>query len=257
MLQRRNILILINGEPADGGTNLRRRFGKIIHDVAYQQQDVVKIDFSLRCFLLLIRIIDSGESSGIEPCGRLTIGLYADTRVIIDGYQRNFGPIDFSQYIAHGQCINISYSGSTSDGTRYGVTLIFDEMREWRFTDVGPHTVELAQCRRVKSSGGNTGCTALQPQLLKSSTHFGSGFHRKRNGKRPLGLPCSRRAGIGDASRNGTGLACACTGDDAHRAIQRSRRPALLLIEPFKNLLRLFHDLHCGTKPKTSAKTTS
>ena len=131
VLQGRDVLILVDGEPADGGTNLGGGFGKIIHDMAYEQQNIVKIDFATRGLFLLVGAVDVGEPSGVESGGRLPMGDDTGPCIIFHRHQRDFGPIDFGEHIANGQRIGIGTCGGADDRAGDDVTLIFDHMREW------------------------------------------------------------------------------------------------------------------------------
>ncbi|GAA6524493.1 hypothetical protein IDVR_02870 [Intrasporangium sp. DVR] len=95
--------------------------------------------------------------------------------------------------------------------------------------------MQLPQCGCVEGAR----LDAVDPEGPESRAHLPRCAGREGHGEDPLRLLDAGVDRIGDAVRDGPGLAGACTGQDTQRPGRRGGDLALLGIEPVENVVRM------------------
>ena len=243
MLQRRHVLILVHGEPANGFTDTGGLLVEFLQHMAHHEQDVVEIHFATSGLFKLVRVVDVSETRRLDasrcaPFDRDRHALHLARR-----NQGDLRPVDFVTYRTNRDVIHIVGKADPAHGTSGDVTRILDEMRERRLAHVGPDATQLPQCGGVECGRRDL---IAHAQGFESYTHFGGGFDGEGHREHARRLPLPAHAGVGDAPGHGPGLARARASYDAHRSAQRRRRGQLRIIQPFKQLV--VHVPHCGKR---------
>jgi|GEM_PF-4472821 len=243
VLQRRDVLVFVDGEPCDARPYRGGHFRVAFDEMAGDEQDVVEIDFVAVGFFGLVRLVDVHELFRFESRWRLVVQRGADAFVVFRRDERDLAPVDLVLQLAHGAVVHLD-GGDAAQGPFEHLPWI--ARHEWHlpFAHVGPHAAELVQRGGVEGRCGDVG---RDVEFGESFAHFRRGLDGEGHGERFRRIPRFGRACVGDSAGDGTCFAGAGPRDDAHRPVHGGGRLALRVVEPFENLIRCCtHRFHCG-----------
>ena len=82
MLQGRDVLVFVDGEPCDAGADAGRHVFVAFDEVAGDEQDVVEVDFVAIGFFGFVCSVDVLELAWFQSCRRLVVDGRADAFVV-------------------------------------------------------------------------------------------------------------------------------------------------------------------------------
>ena len=243
VLQRRDVLIFVHGQPADRGTDSLGRLGHLVEQVAGNQQDVVEIDLPARGLLRLVGAVDVHETLRFQSRRRAAAQRRAHPWIVVRGNQRDLAPVDLGMDVAQVGLLRLRLD-DPRERPRHQGALIVADMRERPLAHVVPHPAQLVQGRGMERRRRHR---FAHPQFAQPGAHLGRRLDRERDGERTRRIPGARRTGVGDAARHRTGFAGTGHGHDAHRAVHRGGSGPLHVIQPLQDLIaRSSHATHCA-----------
>ena len=107
MLQGRDVLVFVDGEPCDAGADAGRHVFVAFDEVAGDEQDVVEVDFVAIDFFGFVGFVDVHELAWFQSCRRLVVDGRADAFIVFRRDERDFAPVDFGLQVAHGVVVHL------------------------------------------------------------------------------------------------------------------------------------------------------
>lgn len=107
MLQGRDVLVFVDGEPCDAGADAGRHVFVAFDEVAGDEQDVVEVDFVAIGFFGFVGFVDVHELAWFQSCRRLVVDGRADAFIVFRRDERDFAPVDFGLQVAHGVVVHL------------------------------------------------------------------------------------------------------------------------------------------------------
>ncbi len=233
MLQRRDVLVLVHHEHPvlvpDRGRDLRLG-GQDPHE---DQQHVLEVDHVPGRLGLLVARVETGDGGGGPAGGHLP--LLGGLRVALGGVQGDLGPLDLAGEVAqsgpvHGHPHALGDLGEQAH-------LVLDQRGHGAAHGLGPEVLQLAQGSGVEGAGLDAG----HAEVAQAGAHLRGGARREGQGEGAVRVEDAGGDAVGDAVRDGAGLAGAGAGQDADGPVQGRGGPALLRVEAAEDLVGSAH----------------
>ena len=224
VLERRNILILVDDEVLIAGADFLRDVPVLDHHSDGTQQDVIQINDATFPFDRFVSSQDPTDIGGRNP-GHDSSFRSRQGCILFIGDIRDLRPGNLGGQVPY-QCLVISQtnaSGCLGDHGEPGIT------HRWQLTVVGarPEELDLAQGGRMNGASLNPHHAEISESSLHRAGGLGGEGHRK--GPARVELPC--RGSVGDAMGDSASLSRSGTSDDTHRNVEGLSNLDLLRIQ--------------------------
>ena len=241
MLQRRDVLVLVDRDAIDAAADAPRLPGESFDDVAHQQQDVIKVHPVGSRFLALIFLSNFREGIRLQSCRRHAPRRLAHGRVILRGDEAHLCPVDLGFHVLHRPFVQVGPVRHDAHGFRQRLRRALVNLGEGVGGHGIPHQVELTQRRRMEGACLHVPeAQAVQPRMHLLCRPFG-----ECDGEHVGGIPHVQRTRIGDATGDRARFAGTSARDDAHGAARGHRRPSLGFVKAFQQGFGI-HMLHAN-----------
>ena len=234
VLQRRDVLVFVDCEPAEVRPHLLPHFGVGVEDMRGHKQDVVEIDLHACGLLLLVLVVDTREGLRVQWRRRRMMRGFAHPHVILRRNQRDLAPVDLGMHILDHIAFGLHVERPEQRGP-HQVAGRFGQHRERPFAHIGPHGAQLVQRGGVERGDVHV---FTDSEVEQTRAHLLRCLDRERDRERTGRLPCAACARVCDSTRDRARLARAGACDDAHRSVHAACGPPLCVVEPVKNLIR-------------------
>jgi hypothetical protein len=223
LLQRRDVLVLVDDERAVARPELLRHPGVLLERPGGQQQQVVEVGGALRLLQVAVGAVDLGDDRGVV--GPLPTGAGRGRGVVLRPDERAGRPVELREQVA-----DLGRAGA-QPGPRGGVRDhaegVLEQPRRGAPDDPRPEVVELLHRGGVEGAGLHA-ADAERAQPRAHLPRRTGGERDREQGGRGYGAGQDRvRRPVGDRAR----LPGAGPGEDDHRSPDRPRRCLLLGVE--------------------------
>ena len=234
LLQRRDVLVLVDDETPVAVPELLRDGGVVLDGGRRVQQQIVEVQQRGAVAASLHRLVPGvhgGDPGGIERDvatdlgDRIRIGLGAD--------QGRLRPLDLAREIAH--VVGAGLHRGAVGGLGHHAELAVEQLPAGVTDQPGPEVLQLSAGGGVKRHGlhpaGARPRPGFQVERAQPGAHLPRGARRERHGQHLAGGHVTGGHQVRDAPGDGAGLAGTGAGQHAHRPTGRLHGLALLVVE--------------------------
>ncbi len=227
LLERAHVLVLVDHEVLVLGADLVGDVVAVLEDTDGQEQDVLEVDDRAVALEVLVRRVELGDLGGVA--GGVAAGLGRDGGVVGGDGLGDLGPLDLAGHIP--QLVAVEADAAGRRGLGDELDLALDEAGQRAADGLRPEVLELAQGGGVERAR----LDARGTQLAQAAAHLPGRAVGERDGEHAVRLEDPGPHAIGDAVRDGAGLARARAREHAHRPVQGGGDLALLRVEPVEH----------------------
>ena len=246
MLQRVDVLVLVDGEPAVRGAHGIGDVGAVGQRTRRDEQDVLEVEQAAGCLRVLVGHLQLGERCRIDREGAVGGGsTLADGGT---GQEVDLGPLEVGRQVANrgGVGGQLAAAGRLGDQAR----LAREQLGEVAAAQTWPEEAELAQRRRVEGAHLH----AVDAEGPQARPHLACGPGGEGDGQRAPRVVLAGGRPVRDAMGDGPGLARAGSGEHHDRPVQGLGDRALLVVEPGEDVGAGSHGPMLACRPDAQFK---
>ena len=229
LLQRVDVLVLVDHEGAERGANLIGRRAAVGQDRRRQLQHGFEVDQLALPAQPFVGVVQRRHPVGTDGPGGAA-GLGRGGHVLVGPHLRHLGPLDLRRDI--GQAAAFGPQPQHPGGVAEQRELGFDQPGRAAAHHPGPEVRELPQCRSVEGRRADRfGAQARAAEQAQPATQFTRGPHGEREREHPRGIDHPGQRRVGDAVGDRPGLARPGSRQHAHRPAHGQGDRTLLRVQ--------------------------